>query len=365
MKKVIILGATGSIGTTALTAIRTRKFPLRVTALSCHTQKEKLDALGKEFRARTVLTGAPGGFHQLKEMLNSTEGDIVLNGISGFDGLRASVYTLESGRDLALANKESVVCGSSFLFALARKNGRKIIPVDSEHSAIYNLLLSQKKEEVENLVITASGGPFRTCSRERMAGVTVAEALHHPTWKMGPKITIDSATLANKAMEVIEAAGLFGFPPEHIEVAIHPQSVVHSLIRMKNGALYAQMGMPDMTLPIIGALLPGITEPLVQRLDFTSLSLTFEKPDLKRFPLLGLAWDILRDGGAKALAFNASDEVAVHAFLSGTIPFLGIERVVRAVTENCVFPAPKSLAEAIEIDHIMREKAQAECGRLS
>ncbi|MCH3908629.1 MAG: 1-deoxy-D-xylulose-5-phosphate reductoisomerase [Sphaerochaeta sp.] len=363
MKDVIILGATGSIGTTALNAIRTHHLPLHVVGLSCHTQKDRLQDLGPEFPdAKRCLTGGKwtegySGFPGLRQMLQETKADIVLNGISGFDGLPASVYALEAGKDLALANKESVVCGWSFLFDLAKKHHCAIIPVDSEHSAIYQLLNGQHPEEVDTLVITASGGPFRTWSEEQMHHVTVQDALNHPTWKMGKKITIDSATLANKGMEVIEASKLFGFPPQKIEVVVHPQSIVHSMIRMKSGAVYAQLGMPDMSLPIISALLPGTTAPLVSPLDFSHLSLTFEAPDFKRFPLLELTYHVLEQGGAASLAFNAADEVAVSAFLSGKIAFSDITDIVETTVAHADAQAPRDLSEAVSLNKRYRSFA--------
>ena len=364
MKRVIILGATGSIGTTALTAIRTHHLPLEVVGLSAHSHQAQLQALGNEFGAKTVMI-PQGDFSGLKAMLESTEADIVLNGISGFAGLSASMLALESGKDIALANKESVVCGSSFLFKTAARHQRKIIPVDSEHSAIYELLRGQEADQVDHLVITASGGPFRNTPKEALEKVTVSQALHHPTWKMGPKITIDSATLANKAMEVIEASGLFGFSPDRIEVTVHPQSIIHSMIRMHSGAVYAQMGNPDMSLPIINALLPGTCAPLVKPLDFTDLTLSFEKPDLDKFPLLALAWEILRKGGSKAVAFNAADEVAVWAFLREEIGFSDIPRVVEAVVSHSEEPAPQDLKEAVALDERQRSQARELCARLS
>ncbi len=360
MKKVIILGATGSIGTTALNAIKTHHLPLEVVGLSAHSKKDRLEELGALFHARTALV-AGNDFCSLQRMLQETDAEIVLNGISGFAGLTASMLALESGKDLALANKESVVCGSSFLFATAAKLGRTIIPVDSEHSAIHELLKAHPGSQVDHLIITASGGPFRTTEREKLKSITPKEALNHPTWKMGPKITIDSATLANKAMEVIEASCLFGFSGERIEVTVHPQSIVHSMIRMHSGAIYAQMGKPDMSLPIISALLPGTTTPLVQPLDFSSLSLTFEKPDFGKFPLLALAWTILSEKGAKAIAFNAADEVAVWAFLRGEIGFTDIQRIVIDVVEHCTDKAPSSLEEACDIDKRMRCLAARLC----
>lgn len=355
MKRVIILGATGSIGTTALDSIRTLHLPLEVVGLTAHSHVAGLEALGKEFHARTLLIRNED-FSGLRQLLEEVPCDIVLNGISGFSGLSASVCVLEKGIDLALANKESVVCGSSFLFDLARKHHASIIPVDSEHSAIYELLKEQRKDEVASLLITASGGPFR--SREDLSGVTVEEALHHPTWKMGPKITIDSATLANKAFEVLEAHGLFGFEGKRIEVVVHPQSIVHSMIRMHSGAVYAQLGNPNMSLPIISALLPGTTAPLVKPLDFTKLTLSFEAPDLKRFPLLGLAWKVLERGDCSALSFVAADEVAVDAFLHHRLPFTGIGALVEQVVEESKGDAPADISEALRLDATARAKAR-------
>ncbi|MFA6890886.1 MAG: 1-deoxy-D-xylulose-5-phosphate reductoisomerase [Sphaerochaetaceae bacterium] len=363
MKNVIILGATGSIGTTAINAILSHALPVHVVALSCHRKKDELRMLGKRFPdAKLCLSGDAwndgySGFHGLRKMIEETDADIVLNGISGFDGLPASVYTLECGKNLALANKESVVCGWSFLFDLAQKNNASIIPVDSEHSAIFQLLKSHGQDEVEKLVITASGGPFRTWTEQQLNHATAKDALCHPTWKMGKKITIDSATLANKGMEVIEASKLFGFPPEKIEVVVHPQSIVHSMIRMRNGAVYAQLGMPDMSLPIISALLPDTGVPLVSPLSFDDLALTFQKPDIVRFPLLGLAYETLRNGGASTLAFNASDEVAVAAFLCGHIGFTDINDIVERTVARADKNAPQDLSEAIALNKRYRSLA--------
>ena len=360
MSKVIILGATGSIGSTALQAIREKHLDIDVVALSCHTQLDKLRNLQSEFHSKAIcLTGKKeqgiySGFEGLQEMLCSVDADIVLNGIAGFEGLKASVFTLQAGKNLALANKESVVCGSSFLFDLAKRQGCDIIPVDSEHSAIYELLRQNDKSKVQSLIITASGGPFSNYSAEQLKNVTVEEALHHPTWKMGPKITIDSATLANKAMEVIEASKLFGFSNDRIEVVIHPQSIVHSMIRMKDGAVYAQMGKPNMSLPIINALYPQARTSLVSPLDFANLQLTFFKPDMKKFPLLGLAYQILGMKCSAAIAFNASDEIAVGAFLEKRISFTRIQEIVQDIVSRHDNVNPNSLAEAIELDRKYR-----------
>lgn len=338
MKRVIILGCTGSIGSTALEAIRTKHLDLQVVGLSAHTNAPQLIALAHEFSAQAIcLTSTTleevsslntySYFSGLERMLHSLDADIVLNAIAGFDGLRASLSALECGFDLALANKESVVCAGPYLFEMAKKYGSTIIPVDSEHSAIAELLKGHERQQVQSLIITASGGPFRTLDADHFAAITVEQALAHPTWNMGKKISIDSATLANKALEVIEASHLFGFDADHIEVVVHPQSIVHSMIRTRDGAVYAQLGNPDMTLPIVNALCTGIPS-LVKPMDFTNLSLTFEQPDFKRFPLLGLAFEILRRKGSSALAFNAANEVAVHAFLARKISYPALVQIV-------------------------------------
>lgn len=363
MKRVIILGCTGSIGSTALKAIRENLASLQVVGLCAHSNGAQLASLAKEFGAEAICltsgehcNGEPArmyrGFSGLEQMLKDLDADIVLNAIAGFEGLRASLMSLRNGFDLALANKESVVCAGSYLFAVAREHKRRIIPVDSEHSAILELLKGRDRSSVESLILTASGGPFRTLERERFDSITVEQALAHPTWKMGKKISIDSATLANKALEVIEAAHLFGFDGEHIEVVIHPQSIVHSMIRTTDGAVYAQLGNPDMTLPIINALTDG-SKNLVRRLDFSHLSLHFETPDYQRFPLLGLAFSILERKGSAALAFNAADEVAVGAFLEGRISYPRLIEVVQRTVEH------DWDAEIQDFQHILALDAQA------
>ncbi len=265
MKRIIILGCTGSIGTTTLQAIRSKALPFQVVGLSSNTRSKELLSLAREFRSEALCTtgssisGIEGmktytGFDGLEEMLQSLEADSVLNAIAGFEGLKASLSALKCGFDLALANKESVVCAGSYLFDVARQHGASIIPVDSEHSAIWELLKGRDPDSVSSLILTASGGPFRTLPKKDFASITVEDALAHPTWNMGKKITIDSATLANKALEVIEASYLFNVGADKIEVTIHPESIVHSMVRTTDGAVYAQMGNPDMTLPIINAL---------------------------------------------------------------------------------------------------------------
>jgi len=366
MKRVIILGATGSIGTTCLNSIRENKLPLNVVGISANTQVQKLEKIGDDFHVRSLHIASNRAhcdcfdyYSSIAELLDSTECDIVLNGISGFEGLAASTEVLKRGLDLALANKESVVSGGSYIFKLAEKTGSKIIPVDSEHSAIKALLDAHKSSHVDKLIITASGGPFRTLPLSEFKNITVERALNHPTWKMGKKITIDSSTLANKALEVIEASYLFNFDKDHIEVVVHPQSIVHSMIRMKDGAIYSQMGTPNMSLPIIEGLLGTYDDcNLVKPLGFDALSLTFEKPDFKKFPLLKISYDILESGKGYPIAFNGSNEVAVESFLDNQITYLQLQDCVLDVMQNDFSIASSSLEESIEIDKRARELAR-------
>ncbi len=346
MRRVIILGATGSIGTTALDYIRTHRDQFVVSGLVANTSLEKLSALSSEFSAPFLLM-KDHKESDLALFLSSLDADIVLNGIAGYKGLYATIVSLQSGKDVALANKESVVMGGSFIFKLAESFGRKIIPVDSEHSAIYHLL---PHRNVERLIITASGGPF--IDRKDTSDVTLSDALKHPTWKMGRKITIDSATLANKGLEVIEASYLFGFPSEKIDVVVHRQSVIHSMVYTREGAIYAEMSPPDMTHPIITALADNEVElrDVVRPLDFTALVLTFEKPDFKQFPMLSMAFDVLKHGGSYPIAYNAADEVAVNAFIDGKIPFNSISAAVESVLSSDFSHASSDYESVMEND---------------
>jgi 1-deoxy-D-xylulose-5-phosphate reductoisomerase len=369
MKRIIILGCTGSIGTTTLQAIRSKSLPFRVVGLSSNTRSRELLSLAHEFQAEALcttgssLTAVEGvktytGFSGLHEMLQSLEADIVLNAIAGFEGLKASLSALMCGFDLALANKESIVCAGSYLFEVAKQHGASIIPVDSEHAAIWELLKGRDPGSIASLILTASGGPFRTLPYKDFAAITVEKALAHPTWNMGKKITIDSATLANKALEVIEASYLFNVETDKIEVVIHPESIVHSMVRTTDGAVYAQLGSPDMTLPIINALGNGHSS-LVTPLDFSNLSLHFYKPDLARFPLLGLAFAVLQRGGSSALAFNAADEVAVQAFLGGTISYPKLIEVVQKTLEHPWDQTVGSFEEILALDKQARNIARS------
>lgn len=352
MRRILILGSTGSIGTTCLNYLRKKNPSFQVVGLTAHKSVDKLNALSKEFSCPTLITD-PIEKSGLKEFFESTKPDIVLNAIAGSDGLFATVTAIECGIDIALSNKESVVMGGSWIFKEAEKNNVRIIPVDSEHSAIYNLL---KGHDASSLVITASGGPF--VDRMDLENVTVEEALNHPTWKMGKKITIDSSTLANKGLEVIEASFLFDFKPSDISVTVHRQSIVHSMIRTKEGAVYAQLSPPDMTLPIISALSDGKIEleNVVAPLSFDNLNLTFEKPDTLRFPLLSLAYKALEIGGSATIAYNAADEVAVNAFMEGLIPYSRISEIVeKTLLDDTFKESVSNYKETMEKDRIARE----------
>jgi 1-deoxy-D-xylulose-5-phosphate reductoisomerase len=354
-KRILLLGSTGSIGRSTDQVVHNLRDELELVALAAHSRWERLLEQIRVHRPQAValtdpvaaqelhqaLAHEPGplprvfvGPDGLVDLVRNTDGDMLVAAISGAAGLPANIAALESGKDLALANKESLVMSGSILTRLARERGRSILPVDSEHSAIFQSLQSGKRDEVKRVTLTASGGPFRDASGEELARVTRDQALRHPTWEMGEKITVDSATLMNKALEVIEAHWLFDLPPGRIEVVIHPQSIIHSLVEFHDGSTICQLGPPDMKVPIQYALtyprrrpLPGV------RLDLVEVGrLTFEAPDPRRFPALRLAYEVLEQGGTAATVFNAANEVAVAAFLREEIPFLRILDTV----ESCV-----------------------------
>ncbi|MDR1654755.1 MAG: 1-deoxy-D-xylulose-5-phosphate reductoisomerase [Treponema sp.] len=366
-KRVAVFGATGSIGRNTLDVIR--KSQLEPVLFSSHSNEEELVKLGEEFpRALLVLTGRGNagvriqftGGEGLRKAISSCGADIALNGIAGSAGLYPSLWALEAGMDLALANKETLVMAGPLVFELAEKKKARILPVDSEHSAVFQLIQAHGVEKLEKVLLTASGGPFRNSSLEEMKKISAAKALAHPTWKMGPKISIDSATLANKGLEVIEAVRLFAIPPETIEVVIHPQSVVHSMIRLKDGAVYAQLSNPDMRLPIAEALFqPAMPPSPFGKLDFEDLRLDFGKPDPERFPMLPLAFKAGGLGGLYPSAYNAANEAAVAAFLEGRIGFLDIYPVVRYVVEREWNRELTSLELVFEGDAQARELANA------
>ena len=321
MTRVALLGATGSIGRQALEVIEQNP-ALEVCALVSGTSP--LDEVASRHpEAATQVGGDP------RDVLEASEPDVVLNAVVGFAGVRATLWALEHGVALALANKESLVAAGELALAALEQGGGALVPVDSEHSALYQCLEGRSRESVHSLVLTASGGPFHGRHRAELEGVTVAEALAHPTWSMGRKITVDSATLANKGLELIEAHWLFSVPYERIEVVVHPDSIVHAFVRFRDGAALAHAGYPDMRVPISYALTyPERAATPVQPLELVGRSLAFEGPDLATFPLLSLAREAGGRGGTFPCAFNAANEVAVAAFLGERIGFLDIPVMV-------------------------------------
>ncbi len=360
-KKIIVLGATGSIGTSALDIARHYPERFEVVAVSAHRNEAQLRAISDEFGSRRFALSGRDGAQAIDAMIRECEADIVVNGIAGASGLSPSIAALESGKDLALANKETIVMAGSLIRKLAEKRGRKILPVDSEHSAVFSLIESQGKENVAEIVLTASGGPFRTWSNERLREAKPEDALKHPTWNMGAKITIDSASLANKGLEVIEACRLFDVPPERVKVVVHPQSLVHSFVRTVDGVLYAQISPPDMRHPILSALSwPERVPNYLEELAFDRIcTMHFEPPRYSDFPLLGLAYRAAGLSGKYTIAYNAANEVAVAAFLDRRLSFPGIAATVADTLDGDWSGEPQSHEEIILADAMAREKAEA------
>jgi 1-deoxy-D-xylulose-5-phosphate reductoisomerase len=352
MKRLLILGATGSIGTQALDVVSRAPDAFELVGLSADRSDEELLGLARAHGVtRVALTDADAAARAAEtwtggEVLSGADGlirliaesgaDLVLNAIVGSAGLGPTIVALSEGIDVALANKESLVVGGELVMALSEATGAQLIPVDSEHSALHQLIESEPPGTVERLVLTASGGPFRGRSRAELEDVTVEQALNHPTWAMGGKITIDSATLMNKGLELIEAHHLFGTPYGRIDVVVHPQSIVHSLITLCDGAQLAHLGQPDMRVPIAYALHhPDRVDVPVQPLDLAQVgSLTFEEPDLDAFPCLRLARDAGIEGGTAPCVLNAANEIAVHAFLNGRLHFMGIPAVIEGTLDR-------------------------------
>jgi 1-deoxy-D-xylulose-5-phosphate reductoisomerase len=352
VRRIALLGATGSIGRQAIEVVE-RNPELELVALA--SGSSDLAGLAE---AHGVEHAQVGG--DLTRLLEACEPDVVLNAVVGFAGVGATLWALERGVTLALANKESLVAAGELAQAAQRRGGGLLLPVDSEHSALFQCLEGRAPGSVDSLVLTASGGPFRGRTRAELAEVTVAEALAHPTWSMGPKITVDSATLANKGLELIEAHHLFRVPYDRIEVVLHPSSIVHSLVRFRDGAALAHLGYPDMTVPISFALTyPDRAPTEAPRLDLASgLTLEFAAPDLETFPLLALARRAGELGGTYPAAYNAANGVAVAAFLEGRLPFLGIAEVVEETLAAADGSAARDLGDLVEADAAARRTAQ-------
>jgi 1-deoxy-D-xylulose-5-phosphate reductoisomerase len=379
MKKVLVLGSTGSIGTQALEVIG-RSDELQAVGLAAggswetaveQAREHGMPAIaladeGSAEKARGCWSGRVlSGEEGVRELITSSGADLVLNSIVGAAGLGSTIVALSEGIDVALANKESLVLGGELVMALAEATGARLLPVDSEHSALFQLIGGEAPGTVERLVLTASGGPFR--GREDLAGVSVAEALAHPTWRMGGRITIDSATLMNKGFEAIEAHHLFAVPYERIEVVVHPQSLIHSLIHLNDGSSLAHLGYPDMRVPISYALhYPERADVDVPRLDLAAAgSLTFEAPDLETFACLRLALEAGRAGGTAPAVLNAADEVAVAAFLEQRIPFTAIPAVIERVMESMPTQPVAHFDDLFAADAEARERSQEQVRELA
>jgi len=340
-KRIAVLGATGSIGKSSLDIIDRERGFFEAVLITAHSKKDELERLKKKWpSAVCVFSGEEGGGKKLTEAIKNVQPDITINGISGAAGLEPSLAAIEAGSNIALANKETIVMAGRLALRLANEKKVKIIPVDSEHSAVFKLieahsLLKINELKISEIILTASGGPFRKLSLKEMENVTAKDALAHPTWKMGPKITIDSASMANKGLEIIEACILFNVPVDKIKVVIHPQSIVHSMIRLSNGVIYAQLSKPDMRHPIHDALHWPDTAPLdLDTLSFDSLTLEFEKPDAEKFPMPGIAREAAKKGGLYPCAYNAANEEAVTAFINKKIGFTDIPKITGIVLEK-------------------------------
>ncbi len=375
MKTVSLVGSTGSIGTQAVDVVRAEPDRYRVVALGASTSVGTLAAQANELRPDVVAIADAGLVDELARLVPkgtevlggpealaaiATEADVVVNGVVGFAGLPVTLAALHAGRRLALANKESLIAAGPVVQRARQTPGAEIVPVDSEHCAVHQCLRGNPLERVARIVLTASGGPFRGRSSDELAAITVEEALAHPTWSMGPKITVDSSTLMNKGLEVIEANELFQVGYDRIDVVVHPQSVVHSMVEYSDGATMAQLSMPDMRLPIGYALAyPDRGAASWGAIDWTALGrLDFEPPDLELFPCLGLAYAAGREGGDAPATLNAANEVAVAAFLDGLIPWLGIAEVIEAALDGHNGGDLESAEDVVEADRRARERAR-------
>lgn len=377
-KRIAVLGSTGSIGTQALEVVRSHREAFEVTVLVARRSTELLIAQALEFSPAVVVISDEAYYHEVRQALSHTsievmagseaiaeavvrpDVDIVLTAMVGFSGLVPTLAAITAGKTIALSNKETLVVAGELIMSLAARHGARILPVDSEHSAIYQCLVGEKGNPLERILLTASGGPFRSYKRvEELEAVTVEAALRHPNWSMGAKVTIDSASLMNKGLEMIEARWLFDTPAESIEVLVHPQSIIHSMVEFADGSVKAQLGLPDMRLPISYAL--GLTERIANdypRLNFMDYSFTFERPNLELFPNLALAYRALELGGTAPCVLNAANEVAVEAFLSGQLGFRAMSTLIERALE-AHRPAPSyDLDLLVALDAEVRQQCR-------
>jgi 1-deoxy-D-xylulose-5-phosphate reductoisomerase len=380
MQRVTLLGSTGSIGRSTLDVIRRNAAHFRVFALVAGQNTEELAAQIAEFQPEVAVVAGEAALQRLKESLPphaaartellagpesyvrvaaAAETDVVVSAIVGIAGLEATYEAVRAGKRVGLANKETLVAGGRLVMDAVRRHNAELIPIDSEHNGAHQCLRAGARPDVRKLILTASGGPFRNTPREALALVTPEQALNHPTWKMGPRITIDSATLMNKGFEVIEACWLFGLDPDQVEVVVHPQSTVHAMVEYNDGSVIAQVCATDMRMPIQYALTwPERWEAPVPRLDWKQArTWDFHPPDLERFPLLRMAYEAQKAGGSAGCTLNAADEIAVEAFLRHEIPFPAIAEVVEETLARVPCIEARSVAELLEIDRQSRETA--------
>lgn len=375
-RKIALLGSTGSIGQSTLEVVRHAAGQLQVVALSAHSNTGLLCQQAREFRPKWVIPTDPAAAKKcdwttlksvsevvcaadsMQRVVQSSEVDVVVAAIVGSAGLAGTWAALEAGKTVALANKETLVMAGPLVMPLAASRQANILPIDSEHSAVFQALAAGRREDLRRIILTASGGPFRRLCKAEMEQVTVEQALAHPTWRMGPKITVDSATMMNKALELIEARWLFDLPPEQIEVMIHPQSVVHSLVEWNDGSVLAQLSPPDMKLPIQYALTwPERRSSPARKVDWrTSWQLEFEPPDEERFPALPLGREVARVGGTAGAVLNAANEAAVARFLRGEMRFLQIVPACRAVIDSHSYDPSPTLQQLMQLDAWAREE---------
>jgi 1-deoxy-D-xylulose-5-phosphate reductoisomerase len=377
-RKIAILGATGSVGKSALDLVEANPDRFEVTAVTAASNVKSLADIARRTNAKLAVVADESRLRELRELLAGTDcraaagaaalveaavgdADLAIGAIVGCAGLRPVMAAVEAGKTVALANKEALVTAGELMTRAAQASGATILPVDSEHNAIFQCLAGARVDDVARIILTASGGPFRTASPELIAGATPDQAVAHPNWRMGAKISVDSATMMNKGLELIEARYLFGLPSERIDVLVHPQSVVHSLVEFVDGSVLAQLGAPDMRIPIAYALAwPERIGTPAQRLDLAAIArLDFEAPDLHRFPALRLARTALEAGGSAPIVLNAANEVAVARFLEGRLRFPEIAEFVAQALEHPSFSAPTSIDEVVEIDRETRLLVEA------
>jgi 1-deoxy-D-xylulose-5-phosphate reductoisomerase len=377
-RRIAILGATGSIGKSTLDLVERDSDRFEVTTVTAATNVEALADIVRRTAAKLAVVADENRLDELKRLLAGTgcraeageqalveaatsDAEFVIAAIVGCAGLRPVMAAVNAGRTVALANKEALVTAGALMIDAAAASGSILLPVDSEHNAIFQCLAGSRREDVSRIILTASGGPFRTASAETIGAATPAQAVAHPNWTMGAKISVDSATLMNKGLELIEAHYLFGLPSGQLDVVIHPQSVIHSMVEFVDGSVLAQLGSPDMRIPIAYALAwPERMNTPAQRLDLAAIArLDFEVPDLQRFPALRLAREALEEGGAAPIVLNAANEEAVASFLAGEIGFSEIARVVEEALAASKHDAPRSIGDVLDIDRVTRDRARA------